>query len=429
MRTEQSAAAAGIATRALRQVAREEGVALDLLMERVAAGRVVILKHRGRALGIGEGLRVKVNTNVGTSPDAHDPAAEVRKVLAACRHGTDTVMDLSTGGDLDAIRRKIVAASTVPVGTVPIYQAAVETIRARRRIDRMDPEQVFEAVRRHAEDGVGFVTVHCGITRRTVERLLASPRRVGVVSRGGVFTICWMLANDKENPLFAGYERLLDIARRYDLVLSLGDGLRPGGVPDSTDAAQIEELITLGELAAAARERGVQVMIEGPGHIPIHEVPANVLIEKKLCRGAPFYVLGPLVTDLAPGYDHITAAIGAAVAGWHGADFICSVSPAEHLALPTEKEVVEGLIASRIAAQAADLARGRFDITEATVRMADARVRRRWAQQEKLSLNPDRVREIRGDRRPAESDVCTMCGRYCAMKLLQRSLRKMGRRR
>jgi len=427
MRTEKSAAAAGIATKALREVARTEGVPVDLLMERVAAGRVVILTHRGRALGIGEGLRVKVNTNVGTSPDSHDPVAEIRKVKAACRHGTDTVMDLSTGGDLDALRRKIIAASTVPVGTVPIYQAAVETIRAERRIDRMNPEKVFESIRRHAEDGVAFVTVHCGITRRAVERLLANPRRVGVVSRGGVFTICWMLANDRENPLFAQYDRLLAIAKKYDLVLSLGDGLRPGGVPDSTDAAQIEELITIGELAAAAWEQGVQVMIEGPGHIPIHEVPANVLLEKKLCRGAPFYVLGPLVTDLAPGYDHITAAIGAAVAGWHGADFICAVSPAEHLALPTEKEVVEGLIASRIAAQAADLARGRCDTTEATLRMADARFQRRWTQQERLSLIPHRVREIRSSRRPAASDVCTMCGRYCAMKLLQRSLRKAGR--
>ncbi len=412
----------GLLTREVRSVARKEGLSAETLAEKVAAGQVVLLKHHGQAVGIGAGLRIKVNVNLGTSPDYVDLKLELTKLKTVCRLGADTVMDLSTGGDLKNIRQRILAESQVPVGTVPIYQAAVSAIERKGSVRHMSPDDFFSAIEEQAQEGVAFVTVHCGITLKTVNRLQQQPRTMSVVSRGGVFTICWMLTNERENPLYQHFDRLLEIARKYDLVLSLGDGLRPGGLSDATDACQIEELITLGELVKRAWEQGVQVMVEGPGHLPLNEVAANVLLEKKICYGAPFYVLGPLVTDIAPGYDHITSAIGAAVAGWHGADFICTVSPSEHLSLPTAEDVADGLLAARIAAHAADLARGNPAAWKWNRSMEIARAQRRWAQQENLSLDPEHFHQRRQSFLPSSRGVCTMCGRYCSMKMIQKAL-------
>ena len=421
--TEKETAEKGRISAGVRAVAKAEGVDPAQLAGRVADGRAVILKHKKTWWGIGESLRTKVNTNIGTSPDLVDVKLELLKVKKACAYKTDAIMDLSTGGDLDAVRRRIIAASSVPVGTVPIYQAAVETIAEKGSLVKMSPDKIFDIIERHARQGVSFVTVHCGLNLKTLERLKNNPRATMVVSRGGVFLICWMLANRKENPLFADFDRLLAIARKYDLVLSLGDGMRPGCTHDSTDASQIEELITLGELTQRAWDKKVQVMIEGPGHVPVHEVPANIMLEKKLCHGAPFYVLGPIVTDVAPGYDHLTSAIGGAVAGAHGADFLCYVTPAEHLSLPGVDEVIEGLVAARIAAHAADIAKSIPGARAWDDAMAEARIRRDWKKQKELSINPERFEELHHKYKRRERDVCTMCGKYCAMKLLEKSLK------
>ncbi len=414
----------GLLTKEVRQVAAAEGLPAEMVAEKVAAGQIVIVKHKGKSLGIGSDLRIKVNVNIGTSPDYAETRLELTKLKTACRLGTDTIMDLSIGGPIQQIREKILKHSTVPVGTVPIYQAAIATIQNQKGIGKMKVDDLFSTIQQQAMQGVSFVTVHCGITRKTVEKLQRQPRMMSVVSRGGVFTICWMLSNDRENPLYQHFDRLLEIARKYDLVLSLGDGLRPGGLSDATDVFQMEELFTLGELVQQARQSGVQVMVEGPGHLPLSEVAANVLLEKKICDGAPFYVLGPLVTDIAPGYDHITAAIGAAVAGWQGADFICAVSPAEHLCLPSPEDVAAGLLAARLAAHAADLARGRKAAWSWNKAMETARARRLWAKQKKLSLNPERFQALHRRCSLSQPDVCTMCGRYCAMRMIEKALKR-----
>ena len=352
----------GIVTKEMEMIAIEEGISLEWLRNKVASGRVVIpvnRKHKGvKPVGIGEGLRIKVNANLGTSSDHIDLEEELKKLEVSIRTGADTVMDLSTGGDIDAIRKEIIRHSSIPVGTVPIYEAVVNAVRKRRSLAKMRVEDLFEVIERQAEEGVDFMTVHCGVTRSSVERLRRDRRLMGVVSRGGSFLIEWMIYNNQENPLFSHYDRLLEIAKRYDVTLSLGDGLRPGCLADATDRPQVEETIILGELTERAWAEGVQVMIEGPGHVPLDQIEANVLLEKRLCKGAPFYVLGPLVTDISPGYDHITCAIGGAIAGKAGADFLCYVTPSEHLKLPSIEDVREGVIATRIAAHAADIARG-----------------------------------------------------------------------
>ena len=375
--TQRMKAQKGIITKEMKRVAREEEVSPEWLREKISSGRIVIpanRNHKGlHPMGIGEGLRIKVNTNIGTSSDHVDLEEELKKLEVSIQAGTDTVMDLSTGGDIDAIRREIIRHSPIPVGTVPIYEAAIEAVRKRKALAKMRVEDLFEVIERQAEEGVDFITVHCGVTRSSVERLRLGHRRMGVVSRGGSFLIEWMIYNGQENPLYEHFDRLLEIAKKYDVTLSLGDGLRPGCLADATDRPQVEETIILGELTERAWAEGVQVMIEGPGHVPLDQIEANVLLEKRLCKGAPFYVLGPLVTDISPGYDHITCAIGGAIAGRAGADFLCYVTPSEHLKLPSVEDVREGVIATRIAGHAADIARGNRKAFQRDLEMSKAR--------------------------------------------------------
>ena len=367
----------------------------------------------GKAVAVGENLRVKVNANIGTSGDLHDEDAEIRKLRAAVKAGADTIMDLSTGGDLRSIRRKIVENSPVPVGSVPIYEAIVRAVR-RGSAEKMQPDEMLDAIRLHGEDGISFVTIHCGVTRSALEHLTTRPRTCGIVSRGGSFLARWMRANNKENPLFERFDEVLAICKHYDMVLSLGDGLRPGALADSLDAAQLEELITLGELSRKAREAGVQVIIEGPGHVPMDQIAAQVQLQKSLCEGAPFYVLGPLVTDIAPGLDHITSAIGGAIAAAAGADFLCYVTPSEHLALPDEHDVRLGVLAARIAAHAADLVRRRPGAWQWDEEMSRARKSCNWPEQIRMAIDPELAREIRGRTCRADHETCTMCGDLCA---------------
>jgi phosphomethylpyrimidine synthase len=380
---------------------------------------------------VGRGLRTKVNANIGTSAFCSSIKVELKKLDASMRSGADAVMDLSTGGPIIKIRKEILRQSTVAIGTVPIYQAAVETVEQGKSIVQMDPDLLFRVIEQQCAEGVDFITVHCGVTRDSVERLKRQGRIMDVVSRGGAFHLEWIITNDAENPLFAQYDRLLEIAKKYDVTLSLGDGMRPGCLADATDRAQIEELITLGELRDIAHEAGVQVMIEGPGHVPINQVETNIKIQKEICKGAPFYVLGPLVTDVAPGYDHITSAIGGAIAGAAGADFLCYVTPSEHLRLPDLEDVREGVIASRIAAHAADIAKGVKGAMDWDKEMARRRKALDWKGQIELSINPDRARKLRESSLPQESDVCSMCGEFCSMKGVSKYLKKedTGRRR
>jgi phosphomethylpyrimidine synthase len=421
------AARSGEITPQMERIARDEGMEPEAVAEGVAAGRVVIpnntLRKLSRPIGIGEGLRTKVNANVGTSTDSFDCGAELEKVAAAIEAGTDTIMDLSTGGDLTGIRAAILEACPVPLGTVPIYQTVVETIAEQGALIKMPDDKVFEVIERQAQEGVDFITVHCGVTWDTLDRLRGQGRLTDIVSRGGAFLVTWMVANEKENPLYEQYDRLLDLAEKYDLTLSLGDGLRPGSLADATDRAQVQETIILGELTRRAWERDVQVMIEGPGHVPIDQIEANVLLEKKLCYGAPFYVLGPLVTDVASGYDHIACAIGGAIAASAGADYLCYVTPGEHLRLPTTEEVREGVIAARIAAHAGDIGKGLPGALQWDHQMSQARKRLDWEQQLTLSIDPRHARQVRQQSKPHEDRACTMCGEYCAVKMVEEALK------
>jgi phosphomethylpyrimidine synthase len=404
-------------------VARTEGVPIQTLVQQIAHGKIVIPANKGhqglRPIGIGEGLRVKVNANIGTSSDHCDPAEELAKLEAAIEAGADTVMDLSTGGAIDAIRRLILERSPLPIGAVPIYQAAIEVAERKGGIVLMTADDIFEVIERHAKDGVDFVTVHCGVTLSTLERLKTQGRITDIVSRGGAFLATWMIYNEKENPLYEHFDRLLEIAQHYDVCLSLGDGLRPGCLADATDRPQIQELLLLGELTERAWKEEVQVMVEGPGHVPLDQVATNIQLEKQLCKGAPFYVLGPLVIDVAPGYDHIVCAIGGALAAFHGADFLCYVTPAEHLKLPTPQDVREGVIATRIAGHAADVARGLAKAREWDDEMAKARKALDWDKQIRLSIDPAKARQYREESRPQTDEVCTMCGKFCAIKMVR----------
>jgi phosphomethylpyrimidine synthase len=411
----------GVITEAMTTVARAEGADAETVRRDVADGRVVIPLNRNRAssrvLGIGRGLRVKVNANLGTSPDYADVEMEVAKVRAAEEAGADALMDLSTGGDVPAIRRRLMDEADVTIGTVPIYEAAARAARACGDVARMTADDILGAVRRHAEDGVDFVTVHCGVTRRIVESEALARRVCGIVSRGGTFLAHWMQRNGQENPLLERFDEVLAIAREFDVTLSLGDGLRPGAGADALDPPQVEELLVLASLARRALDAGVQVMLEGPGHVPLDQVEAQVRLQKELTGGLPFYVLGPIVTDVAPGYDHITGAIGGALAAMAGADFLCYVTPTEHLGLPRPEDVRAGVIASRIAAHAADVARGRADAVAWDRRISEARGRQDWDRQLAEALDPVRARELREARRPADGAVCSMCGDYCVFKV------------
>ncbi|MBN1885804.1 MAG: phosphomethylpyrimidine synthase ThiC [Candidatus Krumholzibacteriota bacterium] len=421
--TEVLKARAGEISPVLARVASDEGMEPERLRGLVADGRVVLTgyaRKHSRPIGIGEGLKTKTNANIGTSPDHKDADVEFEKLRAAVDAGADAVMDLSTGGDIDAVRRRILAECEVAVGTVPIYQAVVEKTRAGGGLVDCTADDFFDVIERQAKDGVDFMTIHCGLTRRLAEGV-ARTRTAGVVSRGGCFLLQWIVHNNRENPYYEHYDRLLDIAGRHDVALSLGDGLRPGAIADSTDRAQVGELLVIGELVDRARERGVAVFVEGPGHVPIHEIPANMLLQKKVCRNAPFYVLGPLVTDVAPGYDHITAAIGGAVAAWHGADFLCYVTPSEHLRLPSVEDVREGVIAARIAAHAGDIARGIPGAAEWDRTVSRARAVLDWRTVLENSIDPERA-EALYDRSADESgELCSMCGEFCAIRGTMRS--------
>ena len=416
--TQMEAAREGIITPAMKRVAEREGVDAETVRAGVAAGTIVIPANPAHGgldpTGIGKGLRTKINANIGTSSHYPDPQAELAKLRVALAAGADTVMDLSTGGDLDLCRRLIIEASPAPVGTVPIYQAAVEALARHGSIVAMTADEMFEVIERQAADGVDFMTVHAGINRETAARFKKNPRLTNIVSRGGALLFAWMEMNDQENPFYEHYDQLLDICREYDVTISLGDACRPGSIKDATDASQIQELIILGELTKKAWEKDVQVMIEGPGHMALNEIVPNMLLEKKLCHGAPFYVLGPLVTDVAPGYDHITSAIGGAIAAANGADFLCYVTPAEHLRLPSLEDMKEGIIASRIAAHAADIAKGVRGAWEWDLEMAGARVLMDREAVVRLALDPAPVRR---HLEKGAGETCRACGDKCAFLL------------
>lgn len=403
---------------ALKEIAFQERVEPGTVERSFKQGRLVAFKtsSKGNFIAVGENLRVKVNANIGTSGDVHDEDLELRKLEAAVKAGADAVMDLSTGGDLRSVRRKIVHESPVPVGSVPIYEALVTASRRGTGTEKMEPDEMLDAIRLHGEDGISFVTVHCGITLSALDHLEQKPRVCGIVSRGGSFLARWMRANKQENPLFERYDEVLDICKQYGMVISLGDGLRPGAIADSFDQAQVEELVTLGQLNRRAREKGVQAIIEGPGHVPLDQIPAQMLLQKQLCDDAPFYVLGPLVTDVAPGMDHITSAIGGAIAAMHGADFLCYVTPSEHLGLPSVEDVRMGVLAARVAGHAADVARRRPGAREWDEEMSRARKDRNWAEQIRLAMDPELAKEIRGRTCRADHETCTMCGELCAYK-------------
>ncbi|HNS04430.1 MAG TPA: phosphomethylpyrimidine synthase ThiC [Candidatus Saccharicenans sp.] len=415
----------GILTPLVKKVAAEEMLEPDELMSLLANGLVVIPHNKRhklvRPVAIGYKMRTKVNVNLGTSRDYPDLKSEIAKLKLSLKYQTDAVMDLSTGGDIRSIRKKLLSLATVPLGTVPIYQAAIEAIEKRGSIVEMTEDDLFETIRQQAEEGVDFMTVHCGLTLKAVDRLKKQGRVADIVSRGGAFHLAWMLHHQKENPLYANFDRLLAIAQKYDVTLSLGDGLRPGAIFDATDRPQIEELLTLGELVRRARQADVQVMVEGPGHVPLDQIAMNIKLEKRVCEQAPFYVLGPLVTDIAPGYDHIVSAIGGAIAAAAGADFLCYVTPAEHLGLPSLDDVKNGLIAARIAGHAADIVKGLPGARERDYELSQARKRLDWKTQQKLAIDPVKFAEIRR-RRKSKTTACSMCGEFCAMKIVSQFL-------
>ncbi len=422
-------ALAGKVTPLFENCAAKEGVAVETLIDGVARGVIAIPKnihhHMDRITAIGAGLTTKVNANIGSSKDHPEVEKELQKLCVAIKAGADAVMDLSMGGDISAVRREIIKNCPVPLGTVPIYQAVAETVEKQgKNIGDVTVDELFRVIEEQAADGVDFMTIHCGITRNTLERIRNHRRLMGVVSRGGSFTIEWMRANDRENPMYEHFDDLLAILKEHEVTISIGDGIRPGCLADATDRGQVQELIHLGELTQRAWDAGVQVMIEGPGHMPMNQIEANVLLQKRLCNGAPFYVLGPLVTDIAPGYDHITGAIGGAIAAAAGADFLCYVTPAEHLKLPDIDDVREGVIASKIAAHAADIAKGIPGAMDRDIAMAKCRNNLDWKGQIELSLDPEKARRFREEGGTYKGDACSMCGSYCAIKVYKRATRQ-----
>jgi len=411
----------------MRHVSKNESMPMELLKSRISGGRIAVIKNLKRKISpcaVGEGLRVKVNANIGTSKNSPGIDKELRKMDIAIKYGADAVMDLSTGGDIKKIRKIILKNSTVPVGTVPVYEIAIMAAKKRGHISRIKVQDILEILEAQASDGVDFFTIHCGITQGVIERLRKQKRLINIVSRGGSFLAEWMISNKKENPFYECFDDILEIAKRYDVTLSLGDGLRPGSLADATDRPQIQELIMLGELADRAKKNNVQVIIEGPGHVPIDQIETNIVLQKRLCGNAPFYVLGPLVTDIAPGYDHITGAIGGALAAFYGADFLCYLTPSEHLRIPDEEDVKNGVIASRIAAHAADIARKIPGALEWDKAMSESRVKRDWKGQIKKSIDPVKAAKYRESSIPMDKDFCTMCSDYCSMKAMEQYFKK-----
>ncbi len=406
----------GVTTKEMKKVAKAEGIPAEFVRKKVANGEIVIpantihLKKGLKAIGIGSALKTKINTNIGTSPLREDEKCEVEKLKIAVKYGTDAAMDLSTGRGIDSTRRKIIRSAGIPIGTVPIYQVLAE-----KPLSKISEEDIFSVIERQCRDGVDFITVHAGITRKNAP--LAKDRLTGIVSRGGSMIAKWIEYSKKENPLYEDFDLLCDIARKYDVTLSLGDALRPGSIKDSTDHAQLCELKILGKLAARANALGVQAMIEGPGHIPLHEIRRNVELEKKYCNNAPFYVLGPIVTDIAPGYDHITGAIGASIAAMHGAAFLCYVTPSEHLGLPSVEDVREGVIAFKIAAHAADISKGIKGAEKWDNEMSRHRKKLDWKKMIELAINPEKALDYRKRlNRSIAKGTCSMCGEFCPMK-------------
>ena len=421
--TQMEAAKAGIVTPEMKTVAEDEGIDVEVLRARVAAGTVAIPANRNHrslhASGVGEGLRTKINVNLGISGDMRDYDCEMKKVDMALKFGAEAIMDLSNYGKTHDFRRALVEKSPAMIGTVPMYDAVGYL---EKDLAHITAEDFMEVVRAHAEEGVDFVTIHAGLNRKAIDSFKRSGRKMNIVSRGGSLIYAWMEMTGNENPFFEHYDELLDILREYDVTISLGDALRPGCLADATDAGQVSELIELGLLTTRAWERDVQVMIEGPGHMAMNEIAANMQIEKRLCHNAPFYVLGPLVTDIAPGYDHITSAIGGAIAAASGADFLCYVTPAEHLRLPSVEDVKEGVIASRIAAHAADIAKGIPGARDWDDRMAAARQRLDWPTMFDEAIDREKAEAYVASTKPADPSTCTMCGAMCSVRTMNRAM-------
>ena len=421
--TQMDAARKGIITPEMERVSAYENFDVEELRELVAKGQVAIPANKNhkclKAYGIGSRLKTKINVNLGTSKDCLDLDVEMKKVQAAVDMGAEAIMDLSSFGDTQKFRRKLTSECPAVIGTVPIYDAVVYY---HKPLAQITAEEWLDIVRMHAEDGVDFMTIHCGMNRATAARFKQNKRLMNIVSRGGSIMFAWMEMTGNENPFYEHYDEILDICREYDITMSLGDACRPGCLADATDTAQIEELITLGELTKRAWAKDVQVMIEGPGHMPMNQIAANMEIQKTLCHGAPFYVLGPLVTDVAPGYDHITSAIGGALAAASGAAFLCYVTPAEHLRLPNAADVKEGIIAAKIAAHAADIAKGIPHAADWDYKMSEARKRLDWEEMFRLSMDPEKARRYRAEAKPEKEDTCSMCGNFCAVKNTNRIL-------
>lgn len=428
MTTQMKAAKAGRVTEEMKLVAEIENVPVEWLRQRVAKGTVIIprntVRENVKIVGIGEGLTTKVNVNIGTSTLHVNLDMEIEKAKIAIKYGTDTIMDLSTGGDLDHIRRELMKVAPVPFGTVPIYQAFIDVAKKKGAGIYMTEDDVFRVIEKHLKDGVDFMTVHVGITKDIVKKVVNEGRVAGIVSRGGAILAAWMLHNNEENPLYKNYDYLLELAAEYDAVLSLGDALRPGSVLDAHDYAQMAEMLNVAHLVERAWEKNVQVMVEGPGHVPLHQVAANVRLEKALCKGAPYYVLGPLVTDIAAGYDHIAAAIGAAIAAAEGVDLICYLTPAEHLSLPSPEDVKLGLIAAKIAGHAGDIVKLGEKALKHDLEMSIAREKLDWKKMYKLSLDPEKARGMHERYSRVTEGPCTMCGDLCVYLLLKKFKRE-----
>ncbi len=421
--TQMDAARRGIVTPEMEIVAKKEYMDIEKLMELVACGKVAIpanMHHKClNPEGIGSMLRTKINVNLGVSRDCKDYDIEMQKVQWAIDLGADAIMDLSSHGNTSPFRCKLTSECPAMIGTVPVYDSV---IHYQRDLDTLTAEDFLDVVRLHAKEGVDFVTLHCGITRKTIEQIKKHKRKMNIVSRGGSLVFAWMCMTGNENPFYEYYDEILEICRAYDVTISLGDACRPGCLADATDVCQIEELVRLGELTKRAWARDVQVMVEGPGHVPMNQIAANMEVQKTICMGAPFYVLGPIVTDIAPGYDHITSAIGGAIAAMNGASFLCYVTPAEHLALPNVEDVKQGIIASKIAAHAADIAKGIPHAREIDDKMGDARRALDWEGQWACAMDPETAKKIRADRSPAHDDTCSMCGKFCAVRSMNKAL-------
>ena len=421
--TQMDAARKGIITPQMEIVAKKEYRTPEEIRQLVAEGKVAIPANKHHECldpeGIGSMLRTKINVNLGVSRDCKDYNIEMQKVMSAVNMGAEAIMDLSSHGNTQPFRQKLTHECPVMIGTVPVYDSV---IHYQRDLAELTAQDFIDVVRLHAEDGVDFVTLHCGITRKTIEQIRKHKRKMNIVSRGGSLVFAWMSMTGQENPFYEHFDEILDICQKYDVTISLGDACRPGCLEDATDVSQIEELVTLGELTRRAWEKNVQVIVEGPGHMPLNQIAANMQIQQSICKGAPFYVLGPLVTDIAPGYDHITAAIGGAIAATYGAAFLCYVTPAEHLRLPDLNDVKEGIIASKIAAHAADIAKGVKGASEWDRQMGMARKKLDWEKTFELSIDPEKARNYRASAKPEKEDTCSMCGNFCAVKNMNRIL-------